>query len=171
MDMFEVRSSGTRGPGPTKPRWTRWWVLALSGAAAFWLTNVVLSMTPVAAGYRSALSIPYVPMLLEAAAGGLVVAGPVALLIAQFPDRVPGSGPLRKAMLLAVGALVLLTVLVEVPSKLLSGVADPGHWLLVATVFNAIRLVALGVTIGLITRGRTTRQDRHHLATRREAQS
>ena len=31
MDMFEVRSSGTRGPGPTKPRRTRWWVLALVG--------------------------------------------------------------------------------------------------------------------------------------------
>jgi hypothetical protein len=50
-------------------------------------------------------------------------------------------------------------------------VADPGHWLLVATVFNAIRLMALGVTIGLITRGRAIRQDRHHLVTRREAQS
>ena len=170
MDMFEVRSSGTRVRG--RPA-------ALDEAAGprpLGRGGVLADQRrplddPVAAGYRSALSIPYVPMLLEAAAGVLVVAGPVALLVAQFPDRVPGSGPLRKAMLLAVGALVLLTVLVEVPSKLLSGVADPGHWLLVATVFNAIRLVALGVTIGLITRGRTTRQGRHNLATRREAQS
>lgn len=74
-------------------------------------------------------------------------------MFTRFPARVPGHGLLRKALLLAGGALVLLTVLVEVPSKLRSDVADPAHWLLVATVFNAIRLLALGLTIGLITRG------------------
>ncbi|HEX2704374.1 MAG TPA: hypothetical protein VHM65_01340 [Candidatus Lustribacter sp.] len=135
------------------------------------MANLVISMTPVAAGYRSALSIPYLPMLLEAAAGGLVVAGAVAFLLVRYPQRVPGAGPLRKALLLGLGALVLLTVLVEVPSKLRSDLADPGHWLLVATVFNAIRILALGVTIGLVTRARRTRPDPHRPVTRRQAQS
>ena len=171
MDIVEMRSSVSRDPRLTKPPKAGWWVLTLSGAAAFWLTNLAISMTPIAAAYRSALSIPYVPMLLEAAVGGLVVAGAVALLLTRFPDRVPGLGPLLKAILLAVGALVLLTVLVEVPAKLGSELAEPGHWLLVAMAFNTIRFLALGVTIGLIARGRATRRDRHREVTRREAHS
>jgi hypothetical protein len=129
-------------------------------------------MTPIAASYRSALSIPYVPMLVEAAAGGLVVAGALAFVLVRYRERVPGAGQVRKALLLGVGALVLLTVLVEVPSKLRSDVAgDPGHWLLVAAVFNAVRILALGVTIGLVTRARRTQGDRHRPVRRREAES
>lgn len=155
MDIVEVPPSGTRSRRPTRSAGTGWWVPALAGAAAFWSANLVISMTPIAAGYRSALSIPYVPMLVEAAAGGLVVAGALAFVLVRYRERVPGAGQVRKALLLGVGALVLLTVLVEVPSKLRSDVADPGHWLLVAAVFNAVRILALGVTIGLVTRPRS----------------
>ena len=136
-----------------------------------WLANLVISMTRVDAAYRSALSISYVPMLVEAAAGGLLASGALILLLARYRERVPGAGQVRKALLFGMGALVLLTVLVEVPSKLRSGVADPGHWLLVATVFNAIRVLALGVTIGLVTRAQRARQDRHPPVTRQEAES
>ncbi|MGB8384299.1 MAG: hypothetical protein WCG47_24190, partial [Dermatophilaceae bacterium] len=80
-------------------------------------------------------------------------------------------GPMRKALLLGLGALVLLTVLGEVPSKLRSDVADAGHWLGVATAFNAIRILALGVTIGLLTRARRPRGDRHGPVRRREAKA
>ena len=146
-----------------------WWVAALAGAAAFWLANLVISLTPVAAGYRSALSIAYVPMLVQAGAGGLLVAGVVALLLTRFPEHVPGRGPLAKALVLAVGALVVLTVCLEVPAKLRSGLAEPGHWLLVATAFNTIRILALGVTLGLVTRAHTTRQERHRAVTRGKA--
>ncbi|MGA8046916.1 MAG: hypothetical protein WCA30_11695 [Dermatophilaceae bacterium] len=169
MDIFEARASATRDPGSSDRRTARWWVLTLGGGAAFWLTNLAISMTPIAAEYRSTLSIPYVPMLLEAAVGGLVIAGAISVLLTRFPSRVPGSGPLPKAVLLAVGALVLLTVLVELPTKLGSELAEPGRWLLVALVFNTIRFLALGLTIGLIARARATRQHRHHEVTRRKA--
>jgi hypothetical protein len=138
---------------------------------AFWLANLVISLTAVAAAYRSALSIAHVPMLVEAAAGGLVVAGAVAFVLTRFPERVPGGGPLRKALLLALGALVLLTVLLEVPAKMRSGVADSGRWLLVATAFNTIRILTLGLSIGVVTRARTTRRDRNQLAKTGEAPS
>jgi hypothetical protein len=80
-------------------------------------------------------------------------------VLVRYRERVPGAGQVRKALLLGVGAIVLLTVLVEVPSKLRSDLADPGHWLLVATVFNAVRILALSFTIGLVTRPRRTRGD------------
>jgi hypothetical protein len=106
-------------------------------------------------------------MLVQSAAGGLVIAGAVAFLL----TRLPGGGILRQAVLLALGALVLLTVLLEVPAKLRSDVVGSGHWLLVATVFNTIRILALGVSIGLVTRARTTRRDGHRLVTGRQAPS
>jgi hypothetical protein len=138
---------------------------------AFWLTNLIISLTAVAAAYRSALSIAYLPMLVEAAAGGFVLAGAVAFVLTRFPERVPGGGPLRKALLLALGALVLLTLLLEVPAKMRSGVADSGRWLLVATAFNTIRILALGLSIGVVTRARTTRRDRNHMVKTGEAPS
>lgn len=166
MDIVEVPPPGTRGPRPTKAAGTGWGVPALAGAAAFWSANLVLSLTPIAGEYRSAMSIPYVPMLVEATAGGLLVSEGLSLVLVRYPHRVPGAGQVRKALLLGVGALVLLTVLVEVPSKLRSDVADPAHWVLVAVVFNAVRILALAVTIGLITRAPRTRQDRHRPVTR-----
>ena len=171
MDMVEVPPSGTRGQRPTKAPGTGWWVPALAGAAAFWSANLVISLTPIAAGYRSAMSVPYVPMLVESAAGGLLVSGALAFVLVRHPHRVLGAGQVRKALLLGMGALLLLTVLVEVPSKLRSDVADAGHWLLVLAVFNAIRIFALAVTVGLVTRAQTTRQPRHRPVTRQEAES
>jgi deazaflavin-dependent oxidoreductase (nitroreductase family) len=171
LDSVGVPTSGAPDPGRTRSAGTEWGFPALAGAVAFWLANLVISMTAVAAAYRSALSISYLPMLMEAAAGGVVVAGAVAFLLTHFPGRVPGGGPLRQAMLLSLGALVLLTVFLEVPAKLRSDVADPGYWLLVGTVFNTIRILALGVGVGLVIRARTIRRDRHRRVTGSEAPS
>jgi hypothetical protein len=62
---------------------------------------------------------------------------------------------------------VLLTVVVGLPSMLRSDVADPGHWLLVEAVINAIRFLALGVAVGVVTRARTARQGRHRPVARK----
>ena len=167
MDSVEVQRSGARGPARVSSAAAGWWVLALAGAAAFWLANLAISLTPVAAEFRSARSIAYVPMLVEAAVGGLVVASAVAFLLTRFPGQVPGHSPLGKALVLAAVALVLLTVVVAAPSTVRSDVADPGHWLLVETAINAIRLLALGVAIGLVSRARTTRNDRRRPVARK----
>ena len=152
MDVVEV--SRSRADRPKTPAWVGWSALTLTGAAAFWSTNLLISLTPSAAAYRSALSIDYVPMLLEAAVGGVVVAGVVAVALVRFGSRVPGGGPVRRSLFLAACALVVVTVVVEVPGKLGAGLDEPGRWLLVATVFNTIRVLALGMGIGLVARAR-----------------
>jgi hypothetical protein len=171
MHIVEVQGLGARGPGAVRSPGAGWWVSAGAGAAAFWLANLAVSLTGVAADYRSALSIPYVPMLVEAAVGGLLVAGAVAFLLARFADHVPGRGPLRKATALAVAAGVLFTVVFGVPTLLRSDVSDPGHWVLVGAVINVIRFLALGLAVGLVGRARTTRDDRQHEAERRHPRS
>ena len=152
MDVVKVPSSGPRSAKRERAPRGAWRRPALAGAVAFWSANLVISWTPIAATYRTAMSITYVPMLIQAAVGGLLLAGVVAAVLVRYPDRVPGTGPLSRALWLSAATLVLLTVFVEVPSKLGSGVPDPGHWLLVATAFNVIRVLALGVAIGLVTR-------------------
>ncbi|WP_185747052.1 hypothetical protein [Humibacillus xanthopallidus] len=123
---------------------------SLAGAGAFWLANLVISLTPVASDYRSALSIEYGSMLLEAAVGGLVVSVAVTLVLVRFPRRIRGDGPVRKALTVAACALAVVTVFVEVPSKLLAGVDDPLKWLIVATAINAVRVLAMGLAIGVV---------------------
>jgi hypothetical protein len=158
MKAVEAALRGTTGqPDPSPGEWL---ALTLAGAVAFWTTNLVISLTPVASAYRAALSIEYVPMLVEAAVGGVVVAGVVALLLVRFPRRVPGTGPVGRALLFATCALVVVTLVLEVPSKFGADVDDPFRWLLVATAFNTVRVLALGLAIGLVARARQARRPR-----------
>ena len=167
MDVVEVPSSGPRSAKPERVPRGRWRRPAVAGAVAFWSANFVISWTPIAASYRTAMSITYVPMLIQAAVGGLLIATVVAAVLVRYPERVPGTGPMNRALWLSAAALVLLTVFVEVPSKLLSGVPDAGHWLLVATAFNVIRVPALGVAIGLVTRQQQVGASPHSAGTER----
>lgn len=152
MDVGEVGSCDPRVGQSARGSRSRWWRAALVGAGAFWSANLIISWTPIAAAYRSAFSIAYVPMLVEAAVGGLILAGVLAWVLVRHPGLIPAAGPMSRALWLSAAALLCLTMFVELPSKLASGVSDPGRWLLAATVFNVIRVLALGVAIGLVTR-------------------
>ena len=93
MDVVEVPSSGPRSAKPERVPRGGWRRPAVAGAVAFWSANFVISLTPIAATYRTAMSITYVPMLIQAAVGGLLLAGVVAAVLVRYPDRVPGTGP------------------------------------------------------------------------------
>jgi hypothetical protein len=124
------------------------WVLALAGASAFWVANLAISLTPVAADYRAALSIPYVPMLVEAAIGGTAIGLFVSWILLRFPDRVPGKQPVAKVLLLCFAVLLMVTAVIEVPGKFLGSANRPLHYLLIATGINLLRILALGLVIG-----------------------
>ena len=128
--------------------WRRATGLALVGGSAFWVTNFAISRTPIAAQYRAALSIGYVPMLLEALAGGLIIGFCVGYLLLRFPGRIWGSDSILKSLTLSVMALVLVTVLLEVPAKFLTGTPEAMRWFLIGATFNGLRILALGLAIG-----------------------
>jgi hypothetical protein len=133
-------------------RWGSVVVLTLVGGAAFWVANFLISLTPIAAEYRAGLSISYLPMLLEALVGGLTLACGVSLVVVRFSDRVPGRDPLTKSFLMSVLVFVLVTVAIEIPAKLFGGIPDAVRYFVTGTVFNAIRILALGVAIGAVAR-------------------
>ena len=144
----------TSSAPPREPtgRWGGSVVLASAGGAAFWVANLVISLTPIAADYRAGLSISYLPMLLEALVGGLILASGISVILIRFPDRVPGRGPFSKSILLSVIAFVVVTSAIEIPAKLLSGIPDAARYFVTGTVFNAIRILTMGVVIGAVAR-------------------
>lgn len=130
--------------------WRRTSVLALGGGLAFWLANFAISLTPVAAEYRAALSISYLPMLLEALLGGSIIAFCVSYSLLRFFDKLPTTDPVLKSVLLSFIALVIVTALIEVPAKALATTSDPLRQFLIGAVFNGARILALGVAIGYL---------------------
>lgn len=130
--------------------WKRTSVLAVGGGLAFWVANFAISLTPLAAHYRAALSISYPRMLLEALVGGLVIGFCVAYCLLRFYDRIPAGTSLTKSVVLSVIALGVVTILIEAPSKFLSPTSEAVGHFLIAAVFNTIRILALGVVIGVL---------------------
>ncbi len=126
-------------------------ILAVAGGLGFWVANLLISLTPVAAGYRAALSISYYPMLLEALLGGLMIGVCVSYLLLRFFDTLPTGNPILKSVILSIIILILVTLLIEVPSKFLGTSIDHAlRYFLIGTMFNGIRIPALGLVIGYL---------------------
>lgn len=129
--------------------WRSALVLAVWGGSGFWVTNLAISLTPIAAEYRAALSIPYLPMLLEALLGGLIIGLGVGYSLLRFYNTIPFRNPVLKSLALSLITLTLVTLLIEVPAKLLIPTSDALRYFLIGIVFNGLRILALGTVIGL----------------------
>jgi hypothetical protein len=125
-------------------------ILTVAGGMGFWVANFAISLTPIAAEYRTALSISYFPMLLEALLGGLIIGFCVSYFLLRFFDRLPTKNPILKSVLLSLIALVIVTMLIEVPAKFLAPTSDALHLFLIGAMFNVIRIPALGMAIGYL---------------------
>jgi hypothetical protein len=123
-------------------------VLALGGGLAFWLANFAISLTPLAAEYRVALSIPYIPMLGGALIGGVALGFCVSYALVRLAARIPVKSPVLAGMVLSLVALTVVTLIVDLPAKLLTPTNDPVRYLVIAALFNAVRILALGATTG-----------------------
>jgi hypothetical protein len=140
--------------------------LAVAGGAAFWATNFAISLTPIAAEYRAALSISYFPMLLEALVGGLVIGFCVSYFLLRFFERIPTKNSILKSVMLSLIVLIVSTVIIEVPATILTTMGDALRYFLIATMINALRIPALGIAIGyLYTRISGPTRDRQYFET------
>ena len=121
-------------------------MLAAAGGAAFWITDCVIAVSPIAAAYKAAFSISSLPAaLVEALAGGLVIAFCVGFFLLRFFDRIPCKQPIFTALIISLGAMILVEVL--------STLVNPNNasvYLLVDTGMNAPRFLALGLVTGYL---------------------
>jgi len=125
-------------------------LLAVAGGFGFWAANFAISLTPIAAEYRAAFSISYLPMLLAALIGGLMIGFGVSYVLLRFFDKIPTRQPILKSVLLSLIALIIITLVLEVPAKFLTPTSDALHYFLIATMFNILRTLALGIVIGYL---------------------
>jgi len=141
----------TRVTGQTKAQASREFsrkllTLAAAGGAAFWITDFVIAISPIAAEYQAAFSISSLPLaLVEALIGGLVLALCVGFFLIRFFDKIPGKNSILKALILSFSAMVIIEVL--------SALGNPAHasvYLLLDTGMNAPRFIALGSVIGYV---------------------
>ena len=130
--------------------WRSVLVLACAGGLGFWTANFLISLTPTAAEYRAALSIPYLPMLLAALLGGLTIGLCVSYFLLRFFDRIPTKSPILKSLILTFIVLIILTILIEGPSSLFTRTSDTLRYFLIGLVFNVLRILALGTVVGCL---------------------
>ena len=124
-------------------------ILTIGGGVAFWLANFAISRTPIAAEYRAALSISYFPMLLESLLGGLMIGFCVSYSLLRFFDKLPTKNPILKSVILSFIVLIIVTILIGGPSSFLA-TSDVLRYFLIGTIFNVIRILALGIGIGYL---------------------
>ena len=120
--------------------------MVVIGGVAFWITDFIMAVSPIAAAYKAAFSFSSLPVaLVEALAGGLVIAFCISFVLLRFFDRIPGKNPIVKALILSFGTMVII--------ESLSALGDPTHasvYLLLDTGMNAPRFLALGLVIGYV---------------------
>ena len=124
--------------------------LAIGGGVAFWVTNFAISRTPIAAEYRAALSISYLPMIVESLIGGLIIGFFVSYFLLRFFDKIPTENPILKSVILSFIALIIVTILLGVPASFLTPNSDPMGYFLIGALFNVLRILALGIVIGYL---------------------
>jgi hypothetical protein len=120
--------------------------LTLAGGVAFWIVDFAISISPVAAEYMAAFSISYLPLaLVTALVGGLVIACFVSYFLLRFCERIPTKEPILKTLILSFVAIGVIEVL--------STFGNPSNayvYLLVDTIMNIPRILALGIVIGYL---------------------
>jgi hypothetical protein len=133
----------------SKGIWKKAFVLTLVGGLAFWLANFAISRTAIASEYRGAMSISYYPMLLESLIGGLIIGLCVSYPLLRFFDRIPVKEPILKSFFLSSIVLFIVTILLGGPSSFYA-TSNVLRYFIIGTVFNVIRITALGIAIGFV---------------------
>lgn len=128
--------------------WVKLIRLTLTGGIAFWVTSIMTSLLPLAAEYRAALSnwsaqTVWIASLLA----GLLIGGCVNYTFLRHYGKIPAKGPLTKAMLVSFCALIVFTIVIDVPVSL-QGHGNSLHCFLIGFMFNAARFLLLGAATG-----------------------
>jgi len=123
--------------------------LTIGGGVAFWAANFAISRTPIAAEYRAALSISYLPMIVESLIGGLIIGFFVTYFMLRFFDKIPTKNQILKSVILSFIVLIIVTILLGVPASYLTP-SDALRYFLIGALFNLLRILALGIVIGYL---------------------
>jgi uncharacterized protein YacL len=146
---METHATGRSKREASQELYQKLFKLTIAGGLAFWATNFVITLTPTAAEYRAALSISYLPMIVESLIGGLIIGLFVSYFLLRFFDKIPTKNPILKSVILSFIILAIVTILLQGPAGLLTP-NDALRYFLIGTLFNVLRILSLGIVIGYL---------------------
>ena len=83
-----------------------------------------------------------------------MIACGISYFLLHYFDKLPTKNPTLKSTLLSFVALVIATILIDVPRTfLLPGPSDALYYFLIGVMFNAARFLFLGLVIGYLYKG------------------
>jgi len=147
---METRAAGRRMRQTSSVFYKKLFILTIAGGAVFWATTVVTSLLPIAAEYRAAYSNWSIQSVwVDSLFVGMVFGGCVSYSLLRFFDKLPAKNPILKSALLSSIALVIVTILIDVPRSF-PGPDHSLYYFLIGAIFNLVRFILLGVTIGYL---------------------
>ncbi len=129
-------------------------MLTIGGAVVFWATTVATSLLPLAAEYRAAYTNWKIQSVwVDSLFAGLIIACGVSYFLLRSLDKAPTKDPIPGAARLGFVALVLATIMIDLPRILLASGSENGwYYFFVGLMFNAARFLLLGFAIGYLCR-------------------
>src|SRR4030042_4004194 len=141
---METQATGRSKRQTSHEFYKKLYKLVGAGGAAFWITDFAISGSPIAAEYRAAFSISYLPMaLVEALVCGLIIGCCVSFFLLRFFEKIPTKNPILKALILSFVAMLMIEVL-----STLVNPSNASVYLLIDTGMNVPRFLALGIVVG-----------------------
>ena len=109
-------------------------------------------LLPLAAEYRAAFSNWSIRTVwIDSLPVGMIIGCCVSYALLRFFEKIPTRDPILKSVILSFIALVIATILIDVPrSFLLPGSDDSLYYFLIGVTFNAARFLFLGLVIGYL---------------------
>jgi len=124
--------------------------LTIGGGIAFWAITFAFSLLPIAAVFRTALSISYFQMMFfESVFGGIIISCGFSYFFLRFFAQIPKKNPIQKSAILGFVALGLVSILVGVAA---SRTSDSLNIFLIGVTLNIPRFLFVGVVIGYLYR-------------------
>jgi hypothetical protein len=143
---METQATGLRKRQTSREFFRKLFMLTGAGGAAFWITDFVISVSPIAAEYRAAFSISSLPLaLVQALVGGLIIGCCVSFFLLRFLDKLPTQYSIFKALILSLAAMVVIEVL-----STLVNPSNASVYLFIDTGMNVPRFLALGIVVGYL---------------------
>jgi hypothetical protein len=122
--------------------------LTIGGGVAFWATTVAISLTPIRAEFRAALSMSYILYaLVEPLLGGMIISCFISYFLLRFFDKIPTKNPILKSVIVSFVPYVINLILLGVAA---SRTSDAQYIFLIGAVLQVPSYLALGIVIGYL---------------------
>jgi len=127
-------------------------ILSIGGAIAFWMTSILTSLLPIAAEYRAVYSNWSIQTVwFGSLFAGLIFGCCVSYSLLRFFAKIPEKNLILRSVILSSVVFILAIVLIDVP-MIFHASRDALPYFFIGVVFNGIRFLFLGITIGYLYR-------------------